>query len=867
MSQHLQLGTVGFKGEVLPFALQRQTPPSLQTGPAIQRSGRQGVVSLVFDDFSKGFLPVSGVQRWDQSKGRVYYNQGVMLHLPGLACLPFASTAQAALAAVDISGYRALNRKVHALMSSLGSASGGRFYAFVGPNMYKDTSTSNAALIAPSVADAITNNVTATWAGKANATDYLIIGTDGQTDDVMGTADPTQNTVSWTSIVTHAHANDRAEAGWYFPQWDMNAVMGTLNDTQRIYCFPGGTATLPYTTSTVKDVVFTETKDVPNPSSTIVTYGPYYPRTVAAITGGATIVNVTNLTAADGSYATIDTASALGMLFQAQDYGLDQNIPSNLIPTGVINHIVGKEDVVAVNAYVSLHALISDATPTTVGLGKLQTLSGATEFGTGGPDTDFTFGGTQDRYGARLTISLLLQPDFGTQWSILHANTAGTLSIDYVSMYVAGILPGTTLSFPRGAEGRGPNPASATQRCILAPSRAEPTAVTVERELWLLDFAYDSEGSRLTANPTKPATGMAHVEDVCHHQGGYAVCGGSAPGPAELAKIVDSNGITRSLGFPQVNGATAVRITSMVSANTALMVWTCNADATDAQLWIFIDGAWNAYGALFSKTLGGAMSTLPLAWAERTMGTTNRNIYNFYPTTTNTSVMRQFVPTDVLTDPFLTNTTQVKQDGPLYFETLELDVMPEEALKAFTGMEVQSRRVDDNTSYGSVNWKVDTGGDHGFSVAEIDQTFDAAAETYTLRAFSSSNDPGVAYKTAIFRCTLGHQTATSETPNALPTLFYISADWKPLQRFSVMLDTVGQSTGPVDLAKKVRDLFVAKNVARFQGEGQDIPVKLDIERGGYNLTFKNTTLGKMQPTWDDVTKFEIYLQECEGAIS
>ena len=864
MSQRLQLGSVGFNGEVLPFSLSRQTPPALQTGPAIQRAGRQGVTTLVFDDFSKGFLPVSGVARWDQSKGRVYYNQGIMLHLPGLACLPFASTAQTNLqiagpTSIDISGYRAANKRVHSIMSSLGSSSGGRFYAFLGPNMYKDTSTSNAALVAPSTADNLSDNVTSVWAGRANATDYLIVGTDGTTNDTRGTTDPTANDVSWTEILTHAHADDQIEAGWYFPQWDYNVVMGTLNQLQGMWSFPGGAATLPYTSSSVTPVVITETKDQANPNSTIYTYGPFYARSFTADTDvGVTVTNLPNLGADDGSYATFSCSGTPSAFITARDFALDYELPASFRPTGMLVEIQGIESLGSADAYISSINLELG------GFAKTQTLSGSTEFPTS-EGSPFQFGGSQDRWGGPMHYAGITGPGNGVKFTVAHANAVQTVSLDYIRVYPSGIHAGTQVMFSAGACGFGNNPASATQRIILAPSRSEPAAVTVEREAWLLDFAFDID--RITVQPTKPATGMPHVEGVCHHQGGYAIWGGSAPGPAELAKIIDSNGVTRSLGFPQVNGSTAVRVVDMFSANTALMAWVANADNTDCQLWIFIDGAWNAYGALFSKTLAGTMGAFPLAYAERTMGTTNKQIYCFYPTSSNTSVIRQFVPTDVLTDPFLTNTTQVKQDGPLYFETLELDVMPEEALKAFTGMEVQSRRVDDNTSYGSVNWKVDTGGDHAFGSAEIDQTFDAAAETYTLRAFSSSNDPGVAYRTAIFRCTLNHQSGTAETPNALPTIFYIAADWPFLQRFSIILDTENQTEGPVALAARLEALFTTKNVQAFNGNGQYIPVKLDLERGGYEITYKATTLGKMQPTWADVQKFAIHLQELQGAVA
>ena len=243
----LQYGSLGFNGWVLPISLQNQTLNGVRTGPSISRAGREGLTYYREDDFSKGFyaLNTTGTASWDAFKNRVYSNEGVMCHLPGLACLPYATTAQTSLAAVDISGYRAANLRLHQIMSTLGSSAGQRYYAFLGPNMYKDTSTSNPALVAPSTADNLTNNVLCTWSGRFNSTDYLCVGTDGQTDDTRGTTDPTANSVTWTELVTHGNANDRVWAGGYLKQYGFNYLIGTLNNTgPYIWCVKD-TASIP----------------------------------------------------------------------------------------------------------------------------------------------------------------------------------------------------------------------------------------------------------------------------------------------------------------------------------------------------------------------------------------------------------------------------------------------------------------------------------------------------------------------------------------------------------------------------------------------------------------------------------------------
>jgi hypothetical protein len=186
--------------------------------------------------------------------------------------------------------------------------------------------------------------------------------------------------------------------------------------------------------------------------------------------------------------------------------------------------------------------------------------------------------------------------------------------------------------------------------------------------------------------------------------------------------------------------------------------------------------------------------------------------YRFFPvSTTNLAGAREFVAPDLFSDPFLTNTSVVRQDGPLYVQLVELDVGPEEANKSILTLNSQSRRIDDNTSFGSLRVLIDTGGDRSFTSSEVDVTWDAAAECFTDRATNvSATSPGVPYDSMIIRLILNHQTGSAETPNGLPLLVTTSQQFPHLESVTFIIATDERSAEQNGDLLHLKDRFITK---------------------------------------------------------
>src|SRR3990167_1289324 len=261
---HLQWGSVGFYAYLVPLSLSAGILPRISTSGEASREGRQGVINWVIDDLSGGFLRPgeagSTIGNWGRDKNRIYRNEGIIVHIPGITCLSYVLTTQTNLVALSSAGWRAANRRVHARMFNR------RFIACIGPQLVKDTSTTNPALVVPTTNDNLADDVLSMWEGYFNNTRYLVVGTDGQTDDVRGTLDPTASDITWVELVTHSNAADAGWAGDYFPDLGggINIMIGQINGSNGIW-WVRRSATVPVTTPSA--VVQSGTQATPNASA------------------------------------------------------------------------------------------------------------------------------------------------------------------------------------------------------------------------------------------------------------------------------------------------------------------------------------------------------------------------------------------------------------------------------------------------------------------------------------------------------------------------------------------------------------------------------------------------------------------------
>ena len=179
-------------------------------------------------------------------------------------------------------------------------------------------------------------------------------------------------------------------------------------------------------------------------------------------------------------------------------------------------------------------------------------------------------------------------------------------------------------------------------------------------------------------------------------------------------------------------------------------------------------------------------------------------------------------------------------------------------------LQAQSRFIDNDTSYGSLRVLIDTAGDRTIASAEVDQTFDAAAELFTDRNIASSSDPGVAYRSMIVRLILNHEAASAETPDALPLAIFSYAQGRALERFAVELDFFQPAyQSPVHLLNALKTLKATKGIQRFSGGGYDTPAAL------VEVSFDETqpTMGSIPPNWRDVKKPIAIFERTIGGLS
>lgn len=892
-------------GVAVPINMRQQTPPATRTGFDVARDTRQDVLGFRFDDWSGGFLATAGIYG-AREKNRVYYNEGLVAVRPGLLTLPFVTTAQTNVAAVDVSGATAANRRIHAIMSSLG-VNGARYLAAIGARSYIDTSLSNPAITTHTT---FTDNVLSVANLRLNSTDYTAVSTDGTTNDTVGVTAITTAFTSGTELVTHANAADGFFAMDYFPSlggggW--NVFIGPLNNVNGVWSAKSS-ASIPVTSSTMLPVVYEDTKDVESAGAVTLTTSATSPATGTTNPGSGQTENINyefqydtltaetaegfnshwlpwttpgNILSSNDSYATATFAHLedgptgngfyvagpvriLSDELVASDFDFS-GVPKGALIIGIVIEIEAHENNAADNVLWSKVQLLVNGNEAGNNLADESEVTDST-------NTYKTFGTSSTRAGISELTGEQVQRGLGVAIQFRSSEVlggTGGVNVDHVRITLTYTLPGTQAALPKGGWSPGKPPHKANTLAYIHPVTDEETTIFKPHIVTMVDFEYDPEGDRILVTTTQPPIQMPNVAAACWYTGGLAIAGGTPGADPIQVKLIDNNNVVRDLGFPAVHGTAAVRVINLRAVGAVLMVTVAHADSTDCQLWYYFEQKWGVYGALGSKTLGGAMSTKPLYEAENTLNTHQNYLYTWYPSSTNTAVMRQFVPPDPLNaDPFLVNTSIVKQDGPLYIQGLQLEPLPSEALNAILSTQLQSQKVDDNTSYGSVRVQMVTDGDVTFASPEVDHTFDAAAEAFTDRNIATSGDPGIAFKTLITRVSLNHQTGTAETPNGCTVQANLVSQWTPKMNFRVVLvdERKGfraeQFYGPMELVQAIIAKVITKAPQAWSGN-----LRTPVMVTGFDMRLKQGGMATANTTWEMVEYADIQFAETVGALS
>lgn len=427
---------VSFGGEDFPLKLSVQVPPGLRTGPEIQRSGREGVTPFRIDDLSGGIFANSGVMNWERDKNLIFYSEGAYgVWIPGIFALPYANTTNAAVTAVDHSGFRAANKRVHSIMSSLG-ASGQRWYAAIGAQFFKDTSTTDPAITVPTT-DGIVDVITAIGPMRAGGTDYLAVAGEATTN-VLGFPDPTVADLTVGDVIlVDLSAGDYITAIDFFPTMGpdgANIVIGEVGGVNQTW-FANGDEAAPFE---LKPVVLEETKAIPNPDNATVTIADKtatfgsteFNSGSAGFATDGIWANPGNITASDDTYATAQV-DAVGGVFMLTDHLIAGGFDLTAIPFS--SEITGIEaeaevDSTATNGYFATVELLINGSQAGVNLGDGRAVSMTEQY--------FSFGGATVMWGASgLTGQDIQSLAVRIQFGSLSA-TAETISVDHVRVSV-----------------------------------------------------------------------------------------------------------------------------------------------------------------------------------------------------------------------------------------------------------------------------------------------------------------------------------------------------------------------------------------------------------------------------------------------
>lgn len=747
--------------------LRPQQAPPVRTNPDATRGDRQGTRGLKIITLDGGL----GVRHGSESSKdiqRLKSSQGLWSHIFGSLTLPPAATSNAAISATDISGFRAANRHVHSINTTIGQSKN-RSYHFVGKKCYRPTSDSNPALVDSTLA--LTNLIIGVFEGKLNGVRYVILGTDGTTDDCQAVSDPTATPPTRTTAFAYS-AGDSVWGGFFLPNLGpgFNIFHGKIGGVTGFHYLKTNEALL----TAPKPVVEAATKDIEGSLATATTSAKSPTRGTTQVRSGSTtgtpqntIWNTPgNILASDNAYAQSNpiTDGDLTDYLIASGYDFSE-IPLSARITGILVAPEVKE-LLATNdiPWASIRLLING------GLVGVD-MADATELPT--TDTTKNFGGSTDRWGTDLTGAdvqrgLAVRMQFGQ----LGGDAGAGVDVDHVPVTLTWRPSGTIASIPLGSKVIGIDPQNQNVGYILAPEyQDDPDGVNVPRILWKLTFAYDVAGDRPVVTIEKVNTLLSHVEAGIFSMGGIVVAGDPQSGVSKQCRRIDNSGDVFDLFFSGGQGFTEpFGIISLHAADQLVVADCALEDATIAQAMVCNDGRWSALGPRETIT------ALPLAIVGDSTDLNQRFRYRIRPATTNTATTRQFQPVNLLQDPLMHQTAIVKHDGVLTVDLPALDLFgAEEALKVLINAWCLSRDVS-STNTIRVRYSTDDG------------TTKTTWVTFTAFGSKSNLSPAVLERTTVLEIGLTHTASSTGTPGGLPLLFEGAALWGALRQWRVYFD-------------------------------------------------------------------------------
>ena len=838
MGRPVSYGGISF--EALAFQLQtyQQLLPGIRTG-GLDRTARQGVQAYVIGDFSGGHRPRPDIAVFQDAANTYLANQGLQTRPPLTApILPYGVTNQSALAAIDISGYVAANLRIHAILSSL-ATTGLRWYGFLGPNMYRDTSLTNSALIAPTT-DNIAENVLGVSEGLWNNTRYLWLWENDVA--IKGTTSPIDAAITWVTLVTLS-ASDWG-FGVSMPRLGPggHVLLGTVAGVNGHHWVPSSAAVPVATTP----IVLSTGSTTPNPNGTPVTltHTPaadelfqnsnpgdaeaWAQLSDALVNNGVraqnafTAGNETNYLCVrvgdtfNGRLATGTIITGLSVTVECQESAADDNVVFSRVAIWSTPSLTAAPDVLTIYG--------GDVNPYIASPGELNT-------------SDQSEVAALDSLAvAQLTSAIVAGSSSVVGFNFIdNAGTTPQVNVDNISaITLTFIPPGTPPTIVNGGHSISPypDPVDPTSIVAIVPRSTDTALITQPRELNRYTYLWDSSRQAPVVTIETLNTGAPYVWDAAYFLGGVVFTGNNIAGPGRFLRHVASDGSLRDYGFEAYDMDKECRINAIHPVGDALLLevlyYNAAGAVVDLRHVMWIDGRFYTDTILQSLTsLAVAAAAIP--WAEKTLNLNQAQVYSIFPSPSpgfaNTAVRRQFIPHDLRTDPRLVSASELKmeadadnngtEDAALWLRLPEFALSPVEAQQTLLVVQAQTRRIDDATTYGAALLQAMTDGSTSFGSPSLDLTFNSALQ--------SQNVPsgGLAYKTLVLRVGATHQLASAETPDVGPFVLTTAQAFEQVLYLTIYADPRTLEGGRVtDFLSRMATLVNTKlaNTLQFGSE-------------------------------------------------
>lgn len=798
-SQQVTWGTTFFKASRISAPLLEQQVQRIGTGLPVDRLGREGPIPYVLSDFSAGLEVSPGIYSVERGAGKYRVNLGVQTRLRGLCCLAYEPTNQSAVTSdEDISSAVASNWRRHDLLTAVGSSTGNRYYSALGHKLYRVNSG------AWEVADTFTDVVTAMAELEVGGSKVLAVATNGATDDVKYTTDPTAGTISWVTLVA-------LSSGDYITGMDFfqtlgpgtNVVVGKIT-TNGMWYMEGAEAAA----WSMKTLVLEDTKNEEDPSTPLTTTGPQSPTWASAdnedsATGGPRVNSSATaermlwasplfVLASDNSraactFATDQAVNDLSGYLYAGGFDFS-SVPPVALVKGLNYAMEGRDSSASGNDPcrdfdVSLlvngsRKGINRAEDT--GAPFLSSTDSTREWGDTDDDGD-------DDWGAEWTGADLQHVVMRFQFRISVVPTVQkNAEIDHMVLSATWRLPGTQPSLPLGGYDIARNASRPLRMTVVTPRADDTAGTTVPREMWHLDFQWDAAGGRPTVTLSQPNEGMDYVWCATSVLGGYLMGGGSGAVPGDQLRFINSSGRLLNYLLPQEHNGQRVAVNAVYGVGSwailEMLHYSSGTTVADRQWWYLDLGESPSYFPDFViQSLSGlSISAAPPPSGVALVDSADNLIFSAFPNSTDTAVQRVFCPPDPSADPRVANTDQAFTDATVYLETVRLAIGPEDANKSLGTIQFIGDEISANGSgYGTVKVEVSTDGGSTFPVSN---TFNAYLGEY------EEPSAGRAYNDLLIKITPSHGAGTTETPNALRILFSTSQQWPWLQTYVFWVD-------------------------------------------------------------------------------